>query len=402
MHDGKDQEQYMKQLLTGLKERRREEEEKRYQRYWAEIKVPFTLDEGLSKYTKHELDTIRKTLNIKDASSLKKAELIILLQEKIPEYLEQIVFQLDVERFELLTNIAKNNGQIIAPNVTNDQIEYFRANGLIYTGTFEKKKILAAPKELIGQITAWKDNVNIRATVKRNTEWIKLTHGLLYYYGTLTRAQLVQMLEETTKESINIEEFLAVILNANSYFDEIHIDNELYSNFRVFDPERVLQEHQSRSSVPFYPFTKQQLLTAGEPGFVEKNQSYVQLVKFLTKNFEIDWEEADKIAEECVYATRIGDGPNDILEYLSHIFDFDDMEIVQEFMDEVVHLMNNTREWFLKGYTSTELLAQEQNHLRPLPVTKQNRDKGKKVVKIGRNAPCPCGSGKKYKKCCGR
>ena len=25
-----------------------------------------------------------------------------------------------------------------------------------------------------------------------------------------------------------------------------------------------------------------------------------------------------------------------------------------------------------------------------------------KKVKIGRNDPCPCGSGKKYKKCCGR
>jgi len=22
--------------------------------------------------------------------------------------------------------------------------------------------------------------------------------------------------------------------------------------------------------------------------------------------------------------------------------------------------------------------------------------------KVGRNAPCPCGSGKKYKKCCGQ
>jgi uncharacterized protein YecA (UPF0149 family) len=22
--------------------------------------------------------------------------------------------------------------------------------------------------------------------------------------------------------------------------------------------------------------------------------------------------------------------------------------------------------------------------------------------KVGRNAPCPCGSGKKYKKCCGK
>jgi preprotein translocase subunit SecA len=24
------------------------------------------------------------------------------------------------------------------------------------------------------------------------------------------------------------------------------------------------------------------------------------------------------------------------------------------------------------------------------------------VEKVGRNDPCPCGSGKKYKKCCGR
>lgn len=31
---------------------------------------------------------------------------------------------------------------------------------------------------------------------------------------------------------------------------------------------------------------------------------------------------------------------------------------------------------------------------KPQPVRKQK--------KIGRNAPCPCGSGKKYKKCCGR
>ena len=37
-----------------------------------------------------------------------------------------------------------------------------------------------------------------------------------------------------------------------------------------------------------------------------------------------------------------------------------------------------------------------------------NEDKGatkqqpKKVKKIGRNNPCPCGSGKKYKQCCGK
>lgn len=33
--------------------------------------------------------------------------------------------------------------------------------------------------------------------------------------------------------------------------------------------------------------------------------------------------------------------------------------------------------------------------------TMDPKGKPRKVVKIGRNAPCPCGSGKKYKKCCG-
>ena len=32
---------------------------------------------------------------------------------------------------------------------------------------------------------------------------------------------------------------------------------------------------------------------------------------------------------------------------------------------------------------------------------KLNPPVGHKVIKIGRNAPCICGSGKKFKKCCG-
>jgi preprotein translocase subunit SecA len=32
----------------------------------------------------------------------------------------------------------------------------------------------------------------------------------------------------------------------------------------------------------------------------------------------------------------------------------------------------------------------------------QGRTQRRKQEKVGRNAPCPCGSGKKYKKCCGK
>ena len=33
---------------------------------------------------------------------------------------------------------------------------------------------------------------------------------------------------------------------------------------------------------------------------------------------------------------------------------------------------------------------------------KTKKAEPKKVTKIGRNEPCPCGSGKKYKQCCGK
>jgi len=36
-----------------------------------------------------------------------------------------------------------------------------------------------------------------------------------------------------------------------------------------------------------------------------------------------------------------------------------------------------------------------------MPINPQNKPI-KTVPKVGRNEPCPCGSGKKYKKCCGR
>jgi SEC-C motif-containing protein len=35
--------------------------------------------------------------------------------------------------------------------------------------------------------------------------------------------------------------------------------------------------------------------------------------------------------------------------------------------------------------------------LLPTPVTYRREEE-----KVGRNDPCPCGSGKKYKKCCGK
>lgn len=47
--------------------------------------------------------------------------------------------------------------------------------------------------------------------------------------------------------------------------------------------------------------------------------------------------------------------------------------------------------------TEWERLMNEQT-----PAFKVSSLPGRPTTKVGRNEPCPCGSGKKYKKCCGR
>ncbi|KJS72629.1 MAG: hypothetical protein JL56_12770 [Desulfotomaculum sp. BICA1-6] len=81
--------------------------------------------------------------------------------------------------------------------------------------------------------------------------------------------------------------------------------------------------------------------------------------------------------------------------------------MVQLLTGEVIDLSNNTRMWILKGYTPEELFHEDKERLLPLPAVAA-AETGAKVIdirtrtKVGRNDPCPCGSGKKYKKCCGK
>ena len=65
-----------------------------------------------------------------------------------------------------------------------------------------------------------------------------------------------------------------------------------------------------------------------------------------------------------------------------------------ELHDSIPELIEADAEW------ENELLRLQQQQAKQKVVT-YDKPSPVRVVKIGRNEPCPCGSGKKYKKCCG-
>ncbi|MBM4761796.1 SEC-C metal-binding domain-containing protein [Bacillus sp. B15-48] len=389
--------------LDGLKETTKRNQERWHQKVWSEISIPLTLHEGLTKQTKSELDGIRKRLEIKNASSLKKAELVHLLAEKLPESIENVFSVFDQESYNVITQIIRENGLIKAPVFEQHKIDYYRSFGFIFTGTYNEKQVFVVPEEMVKQLETLVKTNEFQAMVKRNTDWIQLTHGLLYYYGALTVNDLFSLLEKYIGSPVDSRQYYSVIEHAISYYKNMRIDEHGFSNIRVFDSGRVLKEQQMRKMLNYFPLSKKQLIKAGNADFVEKNGSFINLVSHLTKNYNLPEQVAEQIAEESVYATRIGESPNAILQFLSQRLVFDSIEEIREVMDRVVGLMNNTRQWFLKGYTSNELAMQEKKALRSLPsVKKDNLIDMRTKKKIGRNDLCPCNSGKKYKKCCGK
>ncbi|MCL4440086.1 MAG: SEC-C metal-binding domain-containing protein [Firmicutes bacterium] len=387
--------------LEHLKEDAEKMRQKREAKLWGDIEVPISLSDALSRLPKDEITQIRQNLGIKRVSALKNQELIAELQRLIPEEVEKIFLLFDDDRYRLAKKIFEKGGFAVCVNPEPGQVEYLLNRGIAFPGVRGGQKALVMPQE-IASVFKRINVAGYQRRVRRNTGLIRLTQGLLYYYGTLNINQLKEMLEKHTEEEIDVVQYIDLLHEAASYYEEIRPDSAGFSNIRVFDSQRVKMEHEKRPDINYYPFTKKELFQAGEPGFVDRNSAYIEFVKFILENYEISREEADSITEECVYAVRIGESLKNIVEYLQSRLEINTFDMLQAFSEKIIHLMNNTRQWFLKGHTPEELLPSEKIHLKPPPVDSPEVIDIRTGRKIGRNDPCPCGSGKKFKKCCGR
>ncbi|WP_147532282.1 SEC-C metal-binding domain-containing protein [Bacillus marasmi] len=360
-----------------------------------------SLKEGLSSLKVAELQDIRKKLRIKNISSLKKAELIEYLAEGIPLFFSNLIRQFDERQLSIIKRILANNGVISSKNIEIEEMEYFQKTGFMFTDFRSDNPVIMIPIELLPTIQEIVQDETILTDVKRNTEWIKITRGLLYYYGTVPQNELVSLVEQYTPIHPDYLSFFDVIFNAMECYQEFYIDKYGYSYWEVLDPLAILEEQASRKNIGYYPFTKKQLLEAGDMNFVERPKGYTQLLSLFTQKYRMPKQEAILLIEDLIIHVKMGHQPAQLIQYIQIELTIESLEDMKNLMDAVVLLMNNTREWYLKGYTSVELSVREQKTIQ------QVHDKTGEVIsfqtgkKIGRNDLCPCGSGQKFKKCCG-
>lgn len=395
--------------IQGAKAYHRQLEMKREQRLWKHIEIPCTLFNLLSLCTKNELDTIRKKLDLKGISSLKKAELAGELERLIPVYFEKVLSTFDQERYELIRGMIKNSAAMpIHDEFPLSKIESLMGFGIIFPVIHNKQKLLTIPVELT-ELFAKMDGTELQETIHRNTEWIRLTHGMLYFYGVFDTSKILDKLSTFTKKKVDVLEFLNVFSAASDYYQQARFSSNgtCLEDHRVFLATKIIEEHKARPNVDYYPFTKKQLLKAGDSGFIDKTPAMEKFLQFLLQHYDLNEQETDEIALQLINMINKDAKPSVWMQFLQSQLEFPSFEFVQLLTAQMMEVYNNTRMWVLKGYTPDELHKKEKQHLNPIPPS-MKKQTGSNIIdinsrkKTGRNDPCPCGSGKKYKKCCGK
>ena len=121
-----------------------------------------------------------------------------------------------------------------------------------------------------------------------------------------------------------------------------------------------------------------------------ENQSKEIEKRILLQSIDMNWKSHIQYLEQLrqVIGLRSYGQRDPLIEYKKETFDLFSNLLEKLKLDYITVLMN------LKVVVQTEEKKENKNEIKE----NYNKIAGKK---IGRNEPCPCGSGKKYKHCCG-
>ena len=136
---------------------------------------------------------------------------------------------------------------------------------------------------------------------------------------------------------------------------------------------------------------------------IEKN-IYAQLLENPDEEVKGTVKElAEKYNVEVFTMTGFLDGINDSLKVPNPIEEMEEDTVVSLAFDKeslYKNMVAAKAEWLYELPQWEAIFTEEKRK----ELYKEQKESGtiRKEKKIGRNDPCPCGSGKKYKKCCGR
>lgn len=277
-------------------------------------------------------------------------------------------------------------------------------------------KVVIPPLVRRGYNSIWTADLELKWQ-KRNWMYKCLEAGQ-YLYGVMTWDVLEQLfrLAYPNADAAEICGFFDSTPANSQWFTER--DGKLVLNGFEQDDYYKYLEQQIQGDVDFYIPTKAEVEELYDQGCLISREAHAKLRDFIAETFGCDKDTASFKVHDLYEAVnshvRVNDAAEAFAADESGQFTFPSDEVEVKFIELFMEMSRECRIRDNRGHDYYEMIAfmalknrasaagtgsasgskpAGSTASKPAPVRR---------VKIGRNDPCPCGSGKKYKNCCGK
>ncbi len=383
------------QTLMKMEALLKEETEKRKKLIMRrEVPEKRTLENGLLTMTKTELDDIRYNVGLSGTSGLTKAELVQKLVPAIVKFAGEWFVSMFDEQYQAMRHLVEREGLSTQFRPDEARLDYFQSIGLVLSGAYHDKPAWYMPVEIIEEFNKLESSTFAKI-VEWNTDVFRVASGLLFYYGVLDHDQLFSKIKPYVgaEDDFRFVDFMRVMMNGVCWHTNVAMSEKFAYYYTVVNPAATWEAQQSVAvGYARLPYTK--VYDAGEENYIEATDSYKAMAQFFMRAFGADVLQAANIAGEITILFQNGGKMKEVLDYIGTLGTLEEAQ-EEELAPLLMAFHNSLRLWTFKGHTPEEMVS---GHLDPEEDASVSGRRQKN--KVGRNDPCPCGSGKKYKNCC--
>lgn len=330
-----------------------------------------TFTDYLMKYTKKELTAIARLHHMPRYSVFPKTELAEQLSSFLlyPATMAAFFPYLGKDELDIITS----HSQIMDSSLTRR----LREGGYCFKnqdGTF------IVPNEVAENVFSNHSILNLQ---HKKSFFVDCLYAAGYLYGCAPISILLKMYNSPMDSSISREDFIKLFHEIPDYFNPFILKNDLCIHLSLYDRNLYQQIQKCQGTLPFYIPSKEDVIYLARYGYFPADSHDKRLAAVLK---QLSDEDAYTICGNIQAVFRQGGTISDALTFLNQKYKITpppskDRPLLSALNEVFIH----TRLLLNRGYTTAQTLRLK-----------------KKMTKIYPNSPCICGSGKKYKNCCGR
>lgn len=352
----------------------------------------FSIQDMLAEKSVSGLTSIAKSLGLKGYSGKKKAAIINLIVPKVTskEFLEDLLLVVDRRAWSAI--LSARSAPTHVPDSASGPCKSLARLGILRWTEKEDGVWLGMPKEIKDVFVQFEKDGFLER--KRKADLLdEYAMATTHLYGLIRQEDFVALFNKQNDVSTDIDEMFSILIqhvdiDAPYGFWKEYLTHFCFEENEYKDAEDLLQSIEGK---PCFSPAKELLLKYERTNFFEENIFSDRIKLFLRKRLRCPEEMVSEIMSDFAFACMV-DAPLAKIIGLLEPYNLPvTKDMVRELIPLVVNFSNSSRKWANRGFSPEDMRRQED---RQLPIRK-----GKK---IGRNEPCPCGSGKKYKKCCGQ